>query len=66
MVFWVESSHASGKITNGDKAIIIGFTCTKILSVHSNDFINPAQLCVVKLIICGEETKSGKSYKGQK
>lgn len=62
MVFWVESSHASGKITNGDEAIIIGFTCTKISSVHSNGFIKPAQLHEAKVIglVCNEETKSGK------
>lgn len=68
MVFRVKSSHASREIINGDEAIIDEFTCTKILSVHSNGFIKPAQLCVVKVIIlvCSEETKSGRSQKEQK
>lgn len=68
MVLWVQSSHARRKITNGDEATIAGFTCTKISFVHSNGFIKPAQLCVVKVIIsvCSEETKSGRGQKDQK
>lgn len=64
----MEYSHATGKITNGDEAIIDGFPCSKILSAYSNGFIKPAQLCVVKVIIlsCSEETKSGRSQKEQK
>lgn len=64
----MKSSHISGKITNGYETIIVGFTCTKILSVHSNSFIKPAQLCIVKVIVlvCSEETKLGRGQKEEK